>query len=334
MTEIVKASSNGIQQHGTPLDFTPEQRKLILDSFLNGASEAEAAVLMELAKLRRLNPITRQIHFVKRWDGEKQREVWSAQVGIDGFRSIAERTGVYDGQDEPIFEYDAQGNLKSCKVAVYRKDVSRPFVGVAHFGEYCQKKKDGRLTRMWAEKPHIMISKCAEALAFRKGFPEDTSGLYTPEEMPPPERDVTPQGYNAPPSQRMTATTALKAKLAKSLPVESFTVEPAEKEPAARPSPPRKMPRIIDECEPPPPSDEDSPGYHAETGEVDDEPEEQVVMSFGSGKGKPLAELAAKDLNWYAKALAENVADEAKARWRDDNERKLNAIRREQQRRA
>lgn len=195
---IQKTNGHAIRKDVAPMDFTPEQRKLILDSFLNGASEQEAAVLLELARLRRLNPITRQIHFVKRWqrvDGQP-REVWSAQVGIDGFRAIAERTGLYDGQDEAEFEYDTTSGkraLRLARVRIYRKDWSRPAVGVAHFSEYAQTKKDGGLVQMWLDKPHIMLAKCAEALAFRKAFPEDTSGLYAPEEMPHDEpRDVTP----------------------------------------------------------------------------------------------------------------------------------------------
>lgn len=180
-----------------PLEFTPEQRKMILTSFLNGASEAEASVLLELARIRRLNPILRQIHFVKRpkWNADTRQyeDVWSAQVGIDGFRAIAERTGLYDGQDEPAFEYEGKSSLpKVCRVKVYRKDWTRPVVGVAHLSEYAQKKKDGTFTQMWAEKPHIMLAKCAEALALRKAFPEDFSGLYVPEEMgeAPPEKEL------------------------------------------------------------------------------------------------------------------------------------------------
>lgn len=166
-----------------PLDFSKEQQALLRDSFANGASESEFRVLLEVAKARRLNPFTRQIHFVKRWDGEKRREVWSCQVGIDGFRAIAQRTGLYDGQDEPVFEYGGDKLPIKCTVSVYRKDWRRPSVGVAYFSEYAQTKREGGLTRMWAEKPHIMISKCAEALALRKAFPEDLSGLYAPEEM-------------------------------------------------------------------------------------------------------------------------------------------------------
>lgn len=200
-TAITKAAPPSVSEF-----FTQEQRQIILNSFLNGASEAEATVLLELARVRKLNPITRQIHFVKRWDANKRAEVWSAQVGIDGFRSIAERTGKYDGQDEPEFEYEGKA-LKLCRVKVWRKDWSRPAVGVAHFTEYAQTKKEGGLTNMWATKPHVMLAKCAEALAFRKAFPEDTAGLYAPEEMPDDAPARTPEiVVNATPPQQMQPT--------------------------------------------------------------------------------------------------------------------------------
>jgi phage recombination protein Bet len=167
------------------MEFSPEQRKMIRDSFANGASDSEFAVLMEVARSRRLNPLMRQIYFVKRWDGQKKCEVWSTQISIDGLRAVAERTGVYDGQSEPAYEYDKDGKLTKCAVHIYRKDWSpgRSAVGVAFFSEYAQTKRDGGLTSFWATKPHIMLAKCAEALAIRKAFPEDTSGLYVAEEM-------------------------------------------------------------------------------------------------------------------------------------------------------
>lgn len=178
---MIRADAPGLAK-AEPMAFTEEQERMIRDTFANGANPQEFAVLLEIAKVRRLNPLLRQIHFVKRWDRERGREVWSTQVSIDGLRAIAERTGKYDGQDEPDF-VEKDGKLIACKVRVYRKDWARPAVGVAYWSEYVQTKKDGSVTAFWARMPHVMIAKCAEAIALRKAFPEDMSGLYVPEEM-------------------------------------------------------------------------------------------------------------------------------------------------------
>lgn len=169
-----------------PLQFSDEQRQIIRDTLANGASEQEFAVLMEMAKSRHLNPLLSQIWFVQRWDSQKNRMVWACQVSIDGLRAQAERTGLYAGQDEPEYEYEKDGTVKLARVKVYRKDWERPAVGVARWSEYAARKKDGSLTGMWSSKPHIMIGKCAEALALRKAFPAEAAGLYTSEEMDAP----------------------------------------------------------------------------------------------------------------------------------------------------
>ncbi len=214
--------SNDTKQNGhaitvraplAPLEFSADQLKMIRDTYLNGATEPEAAVLLELARLRRLNPITGQIHFVKRWNQQRRTETWAAQVGIDGFRSMAEETGQYDGQDEPEYEYDAKGAMKTCRVRVYRKDIGRPFVGRADFSEYVQNKKDGGPNHMWATKPHIMLAKCAEALAMRKAFPQQLSGLYAPEEMgeEKPEKEVNDRPKSGSKTQELKDKLAAKA---------------------------------------------------------------------------------------------------------------------------
>lgn len=169
-----------------PLEFSSEQIELLRNGYAPGATETEFRMLLEVAKLRRLNPFLKQIHFVKRKskdDNGNWRETWTSQVAIDGLRAIAQRTGLYDGQDDVTFERDKDGLILSARVAVYRKDWSRPAIGVARWSEYVQTTRDGTPTKFWNTMPHVMIGKCAEALALRKAFPEDMSDLYTEEEM-------------------------------------------------------------------------------------------------------------------------------------------------------
>jgi phage recombination protein Bet len=163
--------------------FDKEQRALILRTCCGGASESEAAVLISIAEQRGLNPITGECYFVKRWDGDKQTSVWAVQASIDSFRIKADETGLYEGQDEPEYEYEPDGSLKLARVRMFRRGWSRPVVGVARFEEYAQRKKDGALTRFWKNMPHNQLAKCAEALAFRKAFPAHFARIYTAEEM-------------------------------------------------------------------------------------------------------------------------------------------------------
>jgi phage recombination protein Bet len=190
MTNAIElAEHRAIAVHQEQLEFTSAQRAMIRDTYANGASEKEFQVLLEVAKLRRLNPLLRQIHFVKRWNGQLKRDVWSAQVSVDGLRAIAERTGKYDGQDEAEFGPMVDGFPEWARVKVYRKDWRRPAVGTAYWSEYVQRSKEGGPTRFWKEMPRVMLAKCAEAIAMRKAFPEDMGGLYTDEEMQQTENE-------------------------------------------------------------------------------------------------------------------------------------------------
>lgn len=176
--------------------FTREQVSLIKDTVARDTTDTEFELFIYTAQRMGLDPLLRQIHAVKRWDANLQRMAMAVQTGIDGYRLIADRTGRYAPGREPQFIYDEKGSMVAA-TAYVKKLVSGTWheVGAtAHFSEYAGRKKDGSLTGMWASKPHIMLAKCAEAIALRKAFPAEMAGVYTNEEMPEVEEARTGGG--------------------------------------------------------------------------------------------------------------------------------------------
>ena len=171
--------------------WTPEQLAVIKNTVARGASDTELALFSMICGRTGLDPFTRQIYLIQRRVQEEGqwKTVMTPQTGIDGYRVIAERTGKYAGQDAPLFEYKAE-RLNAATVAVYRTDFPRPLVATAFWDEYVQTNTQGEPIRMWKKMPHNQLAKCAEALALRKAFPQDLSGIYTHEEM---EQADTPE---------------------------------------------------------------------------------------------------------------------------------------------
>lgn len=188
--------------------WTPEQTQLISSTIAPGCSNDELRLFAYACQRTGLDPFSKQIYAIKR--GGKM----TIQAGIDGLRSIAERTGQLDGSETHWCGEDgvwADVWLSSkppaaAKTIIHRKGAGHPFVGVARFADY----NAGQ--GLWSKMPAAMIAKCSEALALRKAFPADLSGVYSTDEM---EQAVEPVSVTAAPAGDAKVFAAGKAAIAK-----------------------------------------------------------------------------------------------------------------------
>ncbi len=159
--------------------WTPEQTQLIASTIAPGCNADELRLFAYACQRSGLDPFSKQIYAIKR--GGKL----TIQTSIDGLRAIAERTGELDGSTTEWCGDDGQWSdvwlgskpPAAAKTTIWRKGSSHPFVGVARFADY----NAGQ--GLWSKMPATMIAKCSEALALRKAFPANLSGLYSADEM-------------------------------------------------------------------------------------------------------------------------------------------------------
>lgn len=159
---------------------------------------------LQTAKKLGLDPSLRQIYPVYRWDSRLGRERMIIQTGIDGFRLVAQRSKEYGGQDDSQYRVEEIYNPITgesekqlvATVTVYKivGNTRMPVPASARWNEYAQKAKNKQgeeyYIGMWSSMPYNQLAKCAEALALRKAFPQDLSGVYVAEEMDRERGDI------------------------------------------------------------------------------------------------------------------------------------------------
>ncbi|OWK39523.1 phage recombination protein Bet [Fimbriiglobus ruber] len=215
----------------THRSYTASQLALIRRTVAKDTNQDEFDLFIEICKQQGLDPFKKQIFAqVYNKDKADKRQIVIV-TSIDGYRAKAQRCGDYrPAEEETRFEADSSLKDPQCnpmgliravvKVFKFGPDkVWYPVVGEARWDEFAplddaefdwvdtgetwpdtgkpKKKKVARSAKKtlkegnWKNMPHVMLGKCAEAQALRRGWPEALSGLYVQEEMDKVQLDMT-----------------------------------------------------------------------------------------------------------------------------------------------
>lgn len=152
----------------------------------------QVAVFGKICQEKGLSPFTKQIYLLpfKSKSGEQWITQYATITGIDGYRTIAERTGRYAGNDDYIFDegktefqcrHEGRKTPTTATATVYKLISGQrvPHSATASWESYFPGDSKGF---NWKRMPFFMLGKCAEALAMRKAFPEALGNIYVEEE--------------------------------------------------------------------------------------------------------------------------------------------------------
>ena len=179
-----------------------ELMQVLQSSLYPGAAMQSVKLVLGYCKAAGLDPMQKPCHIVPMWDKntKSMRDVIMPGVGL--YRTQAARTGEYAGMSEPEFGPDVVGSVggveitypKWCKVVVKRQmsnGTLAEFPAIEFWLEnYATAGKDSAAPNaMWKKRPYGQITKCAEAQALRKAFPE-VGSAPTADEMEGKELDM------------------------------------------------------------------------------------------------------------------------------------------------
>jgi phage recombination protein Bet len=170
-----RRSEAGVSESLTRIpSVTADDLVLIKTTIAKDATDAELALFLHDCARQGVHPLDKLIHFTKR------AGKYTPVTGIDFLRIRAAEAGDCVGIDDPVFTGTPATGSFEARVTVYRlvQGQRAAFTATARWTEY---KPDQDFA--WKKMPHVMLGKCAEALALRKGFPKSLHGLYVSEEL-------------------------------------------------------------------------------------------------------------------------------------------------------
>lgn len=104
------------------------------------------------------------------------------QETVEGLRTLAERSGLYDGFDGPYWcgpdlvwkpVWLSDEPPAAARYFVRRKDWTEPASGVARWKSSVQLDRQGKPMPIWRDRPDEMLGKTAEVRALKRAFPKE-----------------------------------------------------------------------------------------------------------------------------------------------------------------
>jgi phage recombination protein Bet len=175
--DIIVVPETPMVPHDFKTKLTRKQIEVIKEQFAKGASDTELQLFLYVCQRTGLDPFSRQIHLMPRWNSKIGKDIMMVVIGIDGLRSTAERTGAYAGNTDPVFGEDMEISVTKkgyngskdtvtkytvpSRATVTVKKVVHglvcDFPATAKWTEYYPGDKGGM---MWIKMPENMLGKC------------------------------------------------------------------------------------------------------------------------------------------------------------------------------
>lgn len=231
------------ESNGEVVKLSPQTIRNYLVSGGGAVTDQEIMMFMSLCRFQHLNPFLKEAYLIKYGNSPA-----TIVTGKDVFTKRAKRNKDYAGKQAGIIVTDSTGAVEEREgtlvlpgetivggwAKVYIKGYEKPEYAAVSFNEYAGRKSNGELNSQWASKPATMIRKVALVQALREAFPEDYSGLYSPEEIPEASEIVLDDAII--PQQEPTPAQAPTPTPAPAQPQETKAPATAPQEPQEAPS--------------------------------------------------------------------------------------------------
>jgi phage recombination protein Bet len=153
----------GIEPIAVQVESIPVTMEQVRKYIAPTATQQELFMFMGICRSYGLNPLKREIHFVKYGNSKA-----SIVVGYEVYLKRADRTGKLNGWSVTI-EKDSMGEKAVC--TINRKDWDEPFVWEVYREEFDKEQST------WKAMPYFMLKKVAIAQAMRMCFPDELGGM-------------------------------------------------------------------------------------------------------------------------------------------------------------